>query len=124
MRAREFIVEKKEGKITKRQQWGTRGLHKYRPGGPPFSGNYLQNRVMMAVASADGKHDPDINSASWVGAEKTAHPYTQEEAEMLKSAYRAAGADYDDVNSGDMRSQEPPGGNTKSPVVAFKGYPR
>ena len=125
MRAREFVAEQTRiGKITKRQQWPTRGLHKYRPGGPPYSSTYLQNRVMMAAACTDGTDTPEVHSASWVGAEKTAHPYTDEEAEILKRAYDAVGAEYSDVNAGDLRSQEPPGGNSKSPVTAFKGYPR
>lgn len=124
MRAREFVVEVKQGRITKRQQWSTRGLHKFQPGGPPYSGNYTLNRVMMAAAATDGKHTPDINASSWVGSEKTAHPYTEEEAEMLKQAYRAVGANYQDLNGGDLKSEDPPGGNSKSPVTAFKGYPR
>jgi hypothetical protein len=43
---------------------------------------------------------------------------------MLKMAYKAAGAKYQDLNNGDMDSEEPPGGNIKSPVISFKGYPR
>jgi len=79
---------------------------------------------MMAAAATDGTFKPDIDEESWVGNSKTAHPYTQEEADMLKMAYRAVGASYQDLNKGDMESQEPPGGNAKSPIKAFKGYPR
>jgi hypothetical protein len=53
MRAREFLTEKVEGKITKRQQWGTRGLHRFKDadGRDRF---YELNRVMMAAANPYG----------------------------------------------------------------------
>jgi hypothetical protein len=41
---------------------------------------------------------------------------------MLKQAYRAAGASYEDLNKGDLDSEEHPQVNTVSPVQAFKGY--
>lgn len=122
MRAKEFIVEKK-GQITKRQQWGTVGLHKFKDASR-WSSTYKLNRLMMAAAATDGTFKPDIDEESWVGNHKTAHPYTQEEADILKMAYRAVNAEYEDMNRGDMESQEPPGGNIKSPVTAFRGYPR
>lgn len=123
MRAREFLKENPEGKITKRQQWGTRGLHKFKDadGRDRF---YELNRVMMAAAEADGVNPIETASASWVHNYLTAHPYTEEEAAMLKQAYKAVGSMYHDVNRGDMRSQEPPGGNTESPIKPFRGYPR
>jgi hypothetical protein len=43
---------------------------------------------------------------------------------MLKQAFKAAGADYTDLNAGDMDSEELESTNKQSPVVAFKGYPR
>jgi hypothetical protein len=122
MRAREFIVERK-GKITKRQQFGTVGLHLFGDA-KRISSTYTLNRLMMAAASTDGTFVPDIDEESWIGKERSAHPYTREEAEMLKKAYQAVGASYQDINQGDLDSEEPPGGNSKSPVVAFKGYPR
>ena len=39
-------------------------------------------------------------------------------------AVEAAGADWKDLNSGDLDSEEHPAVNTASPVVSFKGYPR
>jgi len=125
MRSREFVSERKiaNAKISKRKQWGTRGLHLYGDG-ERWNSDYVQNRVAMAAACTDGKGMPDIDPKSWVGKHKTAHPYTQEEADMLKIAYRAVGADYVDVNGGDLDSEEPPGGNTRSPIQGFKGYPR
>lgn len=123
MRAREFIQESENAKITKRKQFGTRGLNTFSDG-EHWNTDYTLNRVMMAVASTDGTFVPEIDEKSWVGKTKTAHPYTKEEQAMLKMAYKAAGADYQDLNHGDMDSEEPPGGNVKSPVTGFKGYPR
>lgn len=123
MRAREFITEAPEGKITKRQSAGTRGLHRFRDadGRDRF---YELNRVMMAAAASDGVNSVDVPSASWVHNHLVAAPYTEEEAAMLKQAYKAVGSVYQDINNGDLRSQEPPGGNIKSPIKGFQGYPR
>jgi hypothetical protein len=42
----------------------------------------------------------------------------------MKKAYQAAGADYKDLNHGNMNSEEVDSVNTTSPVKAFKGYTR
>lgn len=123
MRASEFVTEGTKGKITKRQQWGTRGLHLYTDQ-YRGAGSYSMNRIAMAAACTDGEVDPEMDQESWVGLANSTHPYTEVEAKKLKKAYQATGVDAKDINRGDMRSQEPPGGNAKSPVVAFKGYPR
>ena len=124
MRAREFVAEGHvNARITKRQQSGTRGLNTFSDG-ERRNNDYTLNRVMMAVAATDGTFLPDLDKKSWAGKDKTAHPYTQQEQDMLKMAYQAAGASYNDVNNGDMNSEEPPGGNVQSPIQAFKGYPR
>lgn len=123
MRAREFVIESPQGKITKRQRWGTRGLYRFKDadGRDRF---YELNRVMMATAAADGITVPDTPSASWAHNNLVAMPYTEEEAAMLRHAYEAVGSQYEDMNRGDMRSQEPPGGNVESPLKPFRGYPR
>lgn len=120
MRAAEFMVEAKKGKITKRQQQSTRGVNIFADG--PVDRYYDLNRVMMAVACSDGVNPIDVNSESWVGKNNTAHPYTTEEQDMLKLAYKAAGIAYTDINKGDLRSQELDNTNTVSPFKAFKGY--
>ena len=122
MRAREFVREQK-GQITKRQQSGTVGLHLFGDGARQ-NATYTLNRLMMAAAATDGTVEPDLDTESWVGKAKTAHPYTKEEADILKLAYKAVGATYKDLNRGDLDSEEPPGGNDRSPVIGFKGYPR
>ena len=123
MRAREFIAERK-GKISHRHQQATRGLDLFRDKKRTNS-DYVLNRVMMAVASADGTDAPiDMDQQSWVGTRRTAHPYTKEEQSMLKQAFRAAGAEYVDVNNGDMDSEECEDTNKCSPIRPFRGYPR
>lgn len=124
MRAREFLVEKQIGKIGKRRQAGTRGLTKFRDIGG-YDRTYELNRVMMAVAMADGSGKPlDLDTESWSGRYNTAHPYTDEEATMLKQALQATGSETHDLNYGDNRSQEVESTHTHSPVIAFKGYPK
>jgi hypothetical protein len=123
MRAREFVTEQL-GKPGLRIQQATRGLHLFRDKRKTNS-DYVLNRVMMAVACADGSDTPvEIEDMSWVGTRRSAHPYTQQEQNMLKQAYKSAGAEWQDLNSGDMDSEEHPAVNTKSPVVGFGGYPR
>lgn len=123
MRAREFIAEQ-VGKPGHRIQQATRGLNLFRDKKRTNS-DYTLNRVMMAVACADGTDQPvSIEDQSWVGTRRSAHPYTEVEQKMLKQAYRAAGAEFDDVNNGDMDSEECSDTNKVSPIVAFQGYPR
>jgi hypothetical protein len=123
MRAEEFLNESTTGKISKRKQQATVGLHKFRD--ESFADRiYELNRIMMAAASTDGKIVPDMNSESWAGRHDIAAPYTKEEADMLKIAYDVNGSYHEDLNNGDLRSQELPGGNIHSLVKPFKGYKR
>ena len=123
MRATEFIAEDKIGKISKRLDLATVGLHKFRD--RQFADRvYELNRIMMAVAATDGTFVPDVDSESWSGRNNVAAPYTKEEEQMLKKAYQAIGSHYEDLNHGDLTSQEHPAVNTTSVVKAFKGYPR
>ena len=124
MRATEFVLEARRGKLTTRNQAATVGLNTFHDSQRSNS-DYTLNRVMMAVAMADGSTTPiDMDAYSWAGKERTAHPYTEVEQRMLKQAFKAAGADYNDVNNGDLDSEEHPAVNTTSPVKAFKGYAR
>lgn len=121
MRAQEFITER-DGKIGTRRQFATRGLTVFKDSERSNS-DYTLNRVMMAVASADGSGAPiEMDEKSWIGKQRGAYPYSKIEHEMLKQAFRAAGADYTDLNSGDMNSEEVPSTNTQSPVTGFRGY--
>jgi hypothetical protein len=123
MRAREFVTEARTGKLGARRQYATRGLNKFRDleGRDRF---YELNRVMMAVAGADGETPISVPGESWTGTFNTAHPYTEVEQKMLQQAYKAVGSEYHDLNDGDFESQELPGTNIESPLKPFKGYPR
>ena len=121
MRATEFITER-DWTIGKRKQEATVGLNVFYDAERANS-DYVLNRVMMAVACADGSNKPiDMDAKSWVGKKRSAHPYTEIEQRMLKQAFKAAGATYTDLNHGDLKSQELPAVNTTSPMNPFKGY--
>jgi hypothetical protein len=122
MRAYEFISEN-QTLPTKRQKQSSKGLNTFWDKSRTDS-DYTMNRVMMAAASTDGTFVPDIDNLSWAGNDRTAHPYTKQEQDMLKKAYQAVGAAYKDLNHGDLRSMELETTNKVSPVVAFKGYGR
>lgn len=116
MKVNEIINEgKTRAKMTKRQQQAMPGSNVYHDAKRANS-DYVAYRLGMAVAGTDGKTPPDIDKESWIGKEKSAHPYTKEEQDMLKQAYKAAGASYKDLNKGDMRSLELDTVNKISPV--------
>lgn len=127
MRASEFIsaqlMEIADAKISRRLQSATRGLNTYSDA-ERWNSDYTLSRLGQAVASTDGTFVPDIDAKSWIGKNKSTHPYTKEEQAMLKKAYQAIGADYQDLNGGDMDSEEMTEVNKISPVKGFKGYPR
>jgi hypothetical protein len=122
VRAKEFINENKAGKLSKRQQESTRGLHVFAD--TNYDRVYDLNRVMMAAACTDGTFAPEIDQESWAGKYNTAHAYTKEEENKLKQAYKAAGIHFKDLNKGDIKSKELDSANTQSPVKPFKGYKR
>ena len=119
MKINEVITEATVGKLTKRQQQATRGLNKFTDG-DHWNSDYTLYRLGLAVASTDGKTDPDTDKESWVGRWKVTAPYSQADQDMLKKAYKAVGAEYEDVNHGDMRSQEVESTNKSSPVAPRK----
>lgn len=115
MRYKEFIVEKTVGKIKKRQQQSTRGLNIYRDGERANS-DYTEYRLGLALACSNGKDPIDVDAKSWYGKRKVALPYTDEEQEMLKQAYEVVGASWEDLNHGDLDSEELKSTNTVSPI--------
>ena len=120
MKINEVITEEnKKGKLSQRQQQATIGLNKFTDG-DRWNGDYTLYRLGLAVASTDGKTVPDTDKESWVGKWKLAAPYSQVDQDMLERAYEAVGAKHEDINHGDMRSQEPEGTNKSSPVAARK----
>lgn len=123
MRAHEFLIEKHIGKIGKRRSQATVGLNKFRDADLADRA-YELNRVMMAAAATDGTFVPDMDNESWAGRYNLAMPYTDVEQRMLEKAFKAVGSDHEDLNRGDLRSQELESTNTTSPVQGFRGYPR
>lgn len=121
MKVYEIISETKikQGKMTKRQNQATRGVHLFGDAERANS-DYTMFRVGMAAASTDGKKKPDIDAKSWIGKKRAAFPYTQEEADMLKIAYQVAGAVHDDLNHGNMNSEELKTTYKTSPVAKPK----
>jgi hypothetical protein len=119
MRLRELINERKEGKLTKRQKEPTRGVSVYSDAEKANS-DYVAFKLGQAMAGTDGKLVPDIDSKSWFGKKKTIHPYTEVEHEMFVKASKAVGANFKDLNKGDMRSLELKSTNTVSPVAKPK----
>jgi len=124
MRANEFVVESKLGKVSAQQQQPTVGLNVFSKKIDSYDRIYDLNRLMMAVACSDGINPIKMPAESWVGKHNTAHPYTEEEQDMLKLAYKAAGLEYIDLNSGDLDSEELKSTNTQSIAKPFKGYKR
>jgi hypothetical protein len=124
VRAQEFVTEMRQGKLSTRHQSATVGLNVFSDSEKANS-DYTLNRVMMAAAMADGSNEAiKMNGKSWVGKTRTAHPYTKVEQNMLKQAFKAAGANWQDLNHGDLDSEEVESTNTQSPLRGFKGYPR
>ncbi len=115
MKILELITERKKGKLSKRQQNSTRGLHLFSDAEKANS-DYTFNRVGLAAAMCDGTNNPDVDYLSWLGKRKVTAPYTKVEADILKQAYKIAGANYTDLNHGDMNSTELSSTNTVSPV--------
>ena len=123
MRAKEFIVEqKKRGKMTKRQKQATVGVDLFRdPDG--YDRMYELNRMMMAVAMADGSGSLlPVDAESWIGKDNSAQPYTKLEQDMMKQAAKSIGSKLKDSNHGNLQSMELDTTNKSSPVQAFKGF--
>ncbi len=119
MKIFEVITEGKKGKLSNRQRLATRGLNKFSDG-QKWNGDYTLYRLGLAVASTDGKNMPDVDEESWIGKWKVTAPYSEAEQEMLNKAYQAVGANVQDINHGDLRSQELKSTNKTSPVAAKK----
>lgn len=122
MRANEFINEAKQAKMSKRQKQSTVGVNLFRdPEG--YDRTYELNRMMMAVACADGTGTPiKMDSESWIGKDNSAQPYSKLEQDMMKQAAKSIGSKIKDVNKGDLRSLELDSTQKISPIVGFKGF--
>jgi hypothetical protein len=116
MRSNEFITEKRLGKISNRAQQPSKGIITYGDE-DGISGDYVSFKLGQAMAMADGSGKPlDMDGISWYGKRKTVQPYSELEQNMFKQAAKAVGADYKDINKGDINSEELSSTNTVSPV--------
>lgn len=121
MKIREIIVENHNGEIPSAGHEASVGLHIYDEGnGSTWTSDYKQYRLGLALACTDGTSIPKMDQESWIGKKKSTHPYTKLEAEMLKKAYLAVGANYEDKNKGDLHSLELPDVNKISPIAKPK----
>ena len=118
MKIKDIIVET-QGELHQHQRFAMRGLNKFKDGKKSNS-DYTLYRLGLALAATDGKTMPEIDEESWLGKWKLTAPYSKEEQDMLKLAYKAVNANHEDMNQGDMRSQEGPTVNKSSPVPKRK----
>lgn len=114
MKIKDIIVETK-GELGRHQRFAMRGLNRFTDG-KKWNSDYTLYRLGLALAATDGKTMPEVDEESWIGKWKATAPYSKEEQDMLKLAYKEVHANYEDLNGGDMRSQEGPTVNKKSPV--------
>jgi len=119
MKVIDIISEAKQAKISKRQSQSSRGISTYGDS-EKMNSDYVAFKLGQAMAGSDGKTVPEIDAKSWHGKKKTIHPNTGVENEMFKKAAKAVGADYEDLNHGDMASKELDSTNKISPVAKIK----
>jgi hypothetical protein len=113
------IIQESVGELKDRSRKATRGLNRFTDG-KKWNSDYTLYRLGLALAATDGKTMPDVDEESWIGKWKVTAPYTQQEQDMLKLAYKAADASHEDLNNGDLRSQEGSTVNKSSPVPKRK----
>lgn len=116
----ELLAEIRAGKTPKNFKQSNTGLQTFSDS-EKANTDYTHYRLGLALASADGKSAVvDMDPKTFYGKKHTAHPYTQEEADMLRQAYKTVGADYTDLNNGDLNSIELEDTNKASIVAARK----
>jgi hypothetical protein len=113
------IIQESVGELSDRQRRATRGLNRFTDG-KKWNSDYTLYRLGLALAATDGKTMPEVDEESWLGKWKLTAPYSQEEQEMLNLAYKAVHANHEDMNHGDLRSQEGPTIQKTSPVAKPK----
>jgi hypothetical protein len=113
------IISESRGELKRRQRFAMRGLNKFTDG-KKWNSDYTLYRLGLALAATDGKTMPEVDEESWVGKWKLTAPYSKEEQDMLHLAYKAVDAEHEDMNDGDMRSQEGATINRTSPVAGRK----
>ena len=113
------IIQESVGELKDRQRRATRGLNRFTDG-KKWNSDYTLYRLGLALAATDGKIVPEVDEESWLGKWKLTAPYSQADQDMLKMAYKAVHANHEDMNHGDLRSQEGPTIQKTSPVAKPK----
>jgi hypothetical protein len=113
------IIQESVGELKDSQRRATRGLNRFADG-KKWNSDYTLYRLGLALAATDGKTMPEVDEESWIGKWKITAPYCKEEQDMLKLAYKAVHAAHEDLNNGDLRSQEGPTINKTSPIPKKK----
>jgi hypothetical protein len=99
MKITEIINEDRKGDLPHGTEEHSTSITRFRDNGGYDRANHL-NRVMMATACHDGKTKDALSAdqmdpASWVEKYNTAHPYTEEEYNMVQGALKTIGAEWD-----------------------------
>lgn len=121
MRAQEFISEGKTTDLHPDHENVMKGVSRSRDVGG-YDRVYHMNRIMMAMAMADGVSTGKIdgvNVDTWFEKYNTMHPLTQEEDNMIRAAMKTVPTDGKHISKF-SKSIEPEGANTKSVVAKPK----
>jgi hypothetical protein len=121
MRANEFIREGKTTELHADHDAVGKGVSRSRDVGG-YDRVYHMNRMMMAMAMADGHSTNRITNANidtWFEKYNTMHPMTKEEDNMIRAAMKTVPTDGKHVSKFG-KSREPEGGNIKSVVATPK----
>lgn len=120
MKIKEIITEVRAGKVPGNYKQASTGIHTFGDG-EKTSADYAHYRLGLALACADGKGGIEgMDPKTFYGKKHTAHPFTSEEADMLKQSYKAVGASHKDLNKGNLKSMEPHDTHRHSPVAPKK----
>lgn len=114
------LAEGREGKIPGYAANAMRGEVRFRDVGG-YDRTYHLHRIMMASAMSDGQSDKavDMDQSSWVEKYNVGRPYTQEEVNMMKSAFNTIDSEYKFLED-DLRSMEEKEVQKTSPVAKPK----
>jgi predicted ABC-class ATPase len=121
MRLSEIVSEAKVTKLRKGARDAQRSVETVRdPDG--IDRFYHLNRMMMAMAVADGSNTKavDVPISTWAEKNNTAHPYTDEEHNMVHAALNTIPSDHRAISKRSP-SKELPSVNKSSPVPQNSG---